>query len=503
MSSILEQFTKARKVGVPLVGVETPDPFSTIRDLLQANGVSKYAAFSWDIVRGLLSLNKVAEDWLTQNMPNGDERRALTANPTEALAVAVQLPDRATLFFHNAHRYIENAEGISVVQAVCNLRDEFKSNGRTLVLLAPVFKLPSELEKDIVVMEEELAGDTQRQEIVCGLYRDAGIAEPDSETLAKLVDATRGLASFPTEQVTALALSKEGVDAAQVWNLKRKMIEQTKGLSLLSPKETFDDIGGLQRAKNFGRLLFNGNAAPSCIVFLDEIEKSFAGSSGPVGDSSGVSQDFLGVILSAMEDNQWTGQIAIGPPGSGKSMYAKALGATYRVPVLQLDLGAVKGSLVGQSEQQIRQIMRAIKAFAGERAFFVGTCNKLDTLPPELRRRFRRGIWFFDLPDAEEQDLIWQANLKKFSLSEKDKRPEFTGFTGADIRNICENAWGMRISLQEASTYITPVAKSDPDAIKRLRELANNRFLSASYPGFYQLERKAEKTGGRRIEKGE
>jgi len=498
--TITDQFLKARKVGVPLLGLETPDPFSTLLTLQQANGVNKYPAFSWDIVRGLLALNPLAEDWLRENMNDPDQRRALTANPTECLAVALTLPPRATLFFHNAHRYIESPEGIGPIQAVCNLRDAYKADGRMLILLAPIFRLPAELERDIVVLEQELSTDEERKEIVTQLYKDAQLETPNDSVLEKVVNATRGLAAFPTEQVAALSLDKTGIDTEQVWRLKRKMIEQTKGLRLIESQFTLGDIGGLARVKDFGKLLFAGNAAPTCIVFIDEGEKFFAGSSGNVGDSSGTSQDQLGVVLTDMENNNWNGQICVGPAGCAKSMYAQALGKTYGVVTIALDLGALKGSLVGQSETNMRQAMKTIKAIAGSQAFFVMTCNDVESLPAPLRRRFRRGVWYFDLPDEEEQNLIWKANLKRYGLSEKEERPSFTGFTGADIRNICENAWGMKLSLQEAATYITPVSKSDPSGIKKLRELASNRFLSASYEGFYQLD----KTSGqpkRRIER--
>jgi SpoVK/Ycf46/Vps4 family AAA+-type ATPase len=40
----------------------------------------------------------------------------------------------------------------------------------------------------------------------------------------------------------------------------------------------------------------------------------------------------------------------LGPPGSGKSAFCKALGAETGRPTLILDVGTLLGSLVGQSE---------------------------------------------------------------------------------------------------------------------------------------------------------
>jgi hypothetical protein len=48
---------------------------------------------------------------------------------------------------------------------------------------------------------------------------------------------------------------------------------------------------------------------------------------------------------------------------------------------------------VGSSEKNIRWVFRAIEAAAGPGgAFFILTCNKMKSLPPEVRRRFTRGI---------------------------------------------------------------------------------------------------------------
>jgi AAA+ superfamily predicted ATPase len=42
--------------------------------------------------------------------------------------------------------------------------------------------------------------------------------------------------------------------------------------------------------------------------------------------------------------------LLLSPPGCGKSAFAKSLGAETGRPTLLLDVGALLGSLVGQSE---------------------------------------------------------------------------------------------------------------------------------------------------------
>lgn len=490
MNLTQSQFKTARSVGVPLLAIETPDQAATIAML--SNNLDA-PIFQWDLIRGINGVNQRGIEELTSMEGDLESFAMKTGNPAEALDWSRQLPQTGILFLINAHRIL-GSEAPS--QAIWNLRDLYKMNQRTLILLGPAFSFPPELSRDVIVLSEDLPSDELRKELVMSLFSDAGLDLPDDMTMGKIVEATRGLATFPTEQVTAMSMSREGVNLAELWEHKKKMIETSKGLQLLRVKETFKDIGGIESAKNFGTKIFSGNAAPSSVVFIDEIEKMLSGATG--GDLSGVSQDFLGVILNSMEENNWTGLIAVGPPGCAKSFYAKALGASHNVPTIQMDLGALKGSLVGQSETQMRECIKTIKAVSGSGAFFVATCNKLDSLPPELRRRFRLGIWFFDLPDQQERTSIWKLNKLKYKIDDKQSEPHSTGWTGADIRNCCEVAWRLNVPLTDAAKFITPVSQSDPESITKLRNLANNRFLSASYPGTYQLPKEGSKGEAKR-----
>jgi ATPases of the AAA+ class len=63
------------------------------------------------------------------------------------------------------------------------------------------------------------------------------------------------------------------------------------------------------------------------IVFLDEIEKAFAGTGT---DLSGVKTEMTGTMLTWMQDNEADGLIFIGPPGAAKRAVAKATGEHRR-----------------------------------------------------------------------------------------------------------------------------------------------------------------------------
>jgi SpoVK/Ycf46/Vps4 family AAA+-type ATPase len=56
--------------------------------------------------------------------------------------------------------------------------------------------------------------------------------------------------------------------------------------------------------------------------------------------------------------------LLLGVPGTGKSAFAKALGKETGRPTLVLDVGALMGSLVGQTEQNARRALQIADAMA-------------------------------------------------------------------------------------------------------------------------------------------
>lgn len=497
MQDLADKFKNARKFGCPIVGIETPDMGATISLLSStvSNGDTP-PVFVWDIINGMKAVNAESLASIAKMNLNQESFGEQTLNPVEMLSFCLKLEPRSIVFMQNAHRFYD-AE--TICQAVFNIRDKFKQSRRTLVLLGPSLSLPVELDKDVIVFSENLPDDFTIGKIADDLYAVLGSTTKFPKVMREqTIRASRGLSAFAAEQSIALSLEKTGVNVDTLWSYKKAAVEQTRGLSFAGNDITFSDIGGLQAIKEFGSKLFSGPKPPALICWIDEIEKAVGGASG---DTSGTSQDQLGVLLKNLEDTDSAGLIAVGPPGAGKSLLAKALGATHHVPTLFVDLGSAKGSLVGQSETRIRDMMKKINAIAGQGgAFWIATANKLDVVPPELRRRFRFGTWMFALPDAEEREQIWNLNLKRYGLEKKGyNRPADEFLTGADIRSICELSWRLGVELEKAMTYISPIAISSPESIENLYRAADGRFLSASYGGLFRRNKADVFEHGRQV----
>ncbi|MDE3178301.1 MAG: hypothetical protein KGM47_01470 [Acidobacteriota bacterium] len=480
MEEFASAFRAARSVSTPLVAIRTADPASTTRLITEA--VKQHrpvpGVVAWDVMRGMRAVSKDAGDALAHALGN---REPDAVGPADALLVARELAEDAVLLYANAHRFWNES---GVMQGIWNLRDAFKVNGRLLVLFAsPGATLPPELAQDVLVLDEPLPSKDHLGRIVTGTFHDAGLDEPDGQLLGRAVDALVGLAAFPAEQALAMSLVHGKLETGDLWERKRQIIEQTPGLAVWRGGETFDDLGGLENVKQFLNAALDGIDSPRVIVFIDEIEKAFAGTGT---DLSGVKTEMAGAMLTWMQDHEADGVIFIGPPGAAKSAVGKATGNTAGIPTIAFDLTAMESSLVGASGDRLRTALKVVAAASQERALFIATCNSIISLPPELRRRFTLGTFFFDLPTAEERAAIWEIYLKKYGVS--GELPNDQCWTGAEIKECCRKAYRLKMSLVEASEYIVPVSRSAAEQIKTLRQIASGKFISASKPGVYRYE---------------
>lgn len=483
---MLQQFTTARERGVPIVAVRSADQIATLDALAEAS--KDYPVLVWDAVRGLSGRNQKGKQALATAKVNSAD----TIGFAEAMVAAQLLPKTALVVALNAHRQLQSqepAQTAQAVQAVSNVRDTFKQDFRMLVLLGPHLVLPAELDQDVVTLDDPLPGPEALKQIITEMHASAKppLPAPTADTMRRAVDAVSGLSAFAAEQVIAMSLDEQlqGLDVAALWERKRVMIEQTPGLSVHRGKETFDDLRGLTSVKARLRAHVHAKTPVGVVVWIDEGSDVF---SNVENDTSGVKTDQQRGMLVEMEQNGWRGCIFVGVPGSGKSALAAAFGNEAGVQTVCMDFGGMESKWVGDSEANLRQALRVIKAVGRGNAFFVLTCNSLKGIRPQFQRRFRRGVFFFDLPSAEEREAIWQLYMAKYKVSNKQARPDDNGWTGSEIRECCESAWDTGVSLTDAAKFIIPVSRSRATEIEEMRREAHGRFLDASGDGAYRYE---------------
>lgn len=488
-------FDIAKNAKVPLVVINTPDPASTIRKIQSKYQSSPVA--QWDVINGITALTPQATTPVSNinRLPDGSVNAAVvTGNPVEALIKAKQLPSGSILFFHNSQMFMDksgsgSALAAPIIQAVWNLRDTYKKNSNMLVLLSHNFSLPEELQHDIYVIDESLPTDQELANLIVKTYQANGLKKPTKRNIPALIDATSGLAEFPIQQIISMSVTKgrgrsgPRLDLEQLWKRKIDKIEEVPGLKIHRTGPRFSDIGGNDNIKDLLRRIANSDKKPRLVVFIDEIEKALQAAGM---DTSGVTTDQLKVLLTEMQNNYWTGVILYGFPGTAKSEIAKSFGQECGALTVEADLGAMKNIYVGSSEARMRAFMNIVKAMGGQKVFFVATCNHIEILRPELKRRFKCGIFFSDLPTQEEKDLIWKIYEKKYNIS--GFRPNDDGWTGAEIRNCCEISKDLNIPLREASRFMTITSQAMGADVKKMRISASGKYVSMQHPGIYTYQ---------------
>ena len=131
-----------------------------------------------------------------------------------------------------------------------------------------------------------------------------------------------------------------------------------------------------------------------------------------------------------------------------------------------------------------------------ETVFVAVTANDLATTPPELLRKGRFDeIFFVDLPTAEERREIFSIHLKQrqqdlgeFDLGSLAEATD--GFSGAEIEQVVVAAlYGLladsghrlttRLLVEEAGRTV-PLSRTRREQVEELRRFARDRFVPAN-----------------------
>jgi SpoVK/Ycf46/Vps4 family AAA+-type ATPase len=378
-----------------------------------------------------------------------------------------------------------------------------------LILLQQAIQIPANLEKEILLLDYAVPGRNQYHEILSEIIRKRKNVikdEMDEEQKEMLYRSLSGLTTQETPHVLAHAIVQTKLrlndDVTRlVGEKKKENIRKSGLLEIIDTDETIKDVGGLDNLK----------------AYLEECKLAFSSKSEEFGIKPP------------------KGFLAVGPPGSGKTMCAKATAGVLGLPLIRFDVANVFAAHVGASEKNIAKVQRTLEQFApavvlideidkalaglkggggdsgvGARVlgslltfmndtksalFFVGTANSI-SLPPEILRKGRWDeLFFVDLPQESERQEIFQIHLrrvnrkpKNFDLKKLAKRTDH--FSGAEISNAIQQ--GLRKAFVSQAKELTtehillaledikPLAKTMEDEIRNTREFASNRTRMAS-----------------------
>ena len=367
--------------------------------------------------------------------------------------------DNHFIVIRDAHSILPNSpEAVSRLRNLIRRIIHDDTTKATIFLISSKRYIAPELEPFITVFDSEPPGEDEIKRLI-GHHAVAYGYDVDEAVAARLVVACRGLSEYEITRLLNRGFQRDGIvgadDIELVIEEKKQIVKRSGTLEMVSSTAEMDEVGGLEGLKAWLR--------QKAKVMNDLAEARRFGIETPKG------------------------MVIVGMPGCGKSLTAKATSALFGLPLLRLDVGALMGRYVGDSEENMRDALRLAetvspcvlwvdeieKAFTGigssngggseitsrlfgyfltwmqektKPVFVVATANDISVLPPELLRKGRFDETFYvDFPDEEERAAILEVHYAKrdrdigaidlTALSRETK-----GFSGADLEGVVKDA---------------------------------------------------------------
>jgi hypothetical protein len=480
-----------------LLWVVSREEMRVERALVDAAASAKIAVRMWDCATGLTD----AEGSRVQQGLN---------DPSAVLDYIRNNKTRAVYVLRDLHKWLDPVVLRTVRSLARELQNVPPNEMRALVVLTPSGEVPPELANGATVIEYPLPDRAEvariLDDVLEALPEDIRKTAVADGVRDRAIDAAVGLSAEEIANCYARSLvTSRKIDPVLVSSEKRRVIAREKVLTWHDPDPRgLDAVGGLDVLK----------------TWLTARRKAFT----PAAKAFGLPAP--------------KGAMLVGVPGCGKSLTAKAIAAAWQMPLLRLDMGALRSKYVGDSEANIRKALKVAeavspcilwideieKALAGaggpagdggvaadalgtvlswmqERegsVFVIATANDVRGLPPELLRkgRFDEMFWI-DLPTFEERKAIVASALAQHGRTTEgldvDTIATFMdGFTGAEIAACVPDALFAAFAddsralstadLKTAAGTVVPLAKTASEKINALREWSKGRARPASTP---------------------
>lgn len=484
----------------PLIWIVTREEARVERLLVDACTAARYELRMWDCTSGILEFGAAFSAY------------PQSADPLDVLeAIRKSSERRAWVLRDLPAHFPQNPYLVRALRSTVRLIVEAPTtSARSIIIISPVAEVPAELSGHAIVIEWPIPDRAEMGAILDVTIRSLPAelqerAAPNG-TREAAIDAAVGLTEEEAQSCYARSLvGTRTIDPLAVAREKRRVISRERVLEWIEPLAGgLDAVGGLDSLK----------------AWLLTRKSAFSARARAYG-------------LPAPK-----GALLVGVPGCGKSETAKAIAEAWRMPLLKLDMGALKSKFVGDSEANIRKALRVAetvapcvlwldeieKSLAGatggaadggvsadalgtilswmqDRAgsvFVVATANDVSALPPELLRKGRFDeVWFVDLPTRNERIAILGVSLRRagreLGIGELGVIADATeGFTGAELGALVPDALYAAFADSErdiigadlltAARATVPLSRTAAERIAALRAWAETRARKASAP---------------------
>lgn len=416
-----------------------------------------------ELIRSLSVGRKIMEWNMARGLVDFDSKQAYASGTGTDLAAALAhaLDDERpewVLVLRDAHLGLrDNPLAVTRLKALAQQITRRDDAHITVFLVAPLMHIPPELEKTITLFELPLPNEDEILGVLEEFAQSYSLT-PTAQTLRELAMAFQGLSRDEIRLLLQRSYQSDGDMGVQhiglIQDEKAQIIQRSGLLELVRSQENLTSIGGLKNLKAWLR-------QKSKILEHWQEAREF-----------GVEMP-KGILVAGM-------------PGCGKSLTAKATASLFKLPLLKMDMGALMGKYVGESEGNMRQALKVAeavspcvlwvdeveKAFAASTGgglgsevsvrmfghfltwmqekispvFVIATANDISSLPPELTRKGRFDeIFYVDFPTEVERKEIFKLHLNKRNKFndqiDLDKLVNKTNqYSGADIEAVVKES---------------------------------------------------------------
>jgi len=233
--------------------------------------------------------------------------------------------------------FISGPMGYQVGRALRDVIDVIETdsvgNNSSIIMLDAEMEVPVRLEKLVHVIDFDLP----RAEYIRSNWgpflveRARARNQDEQKPVDTLVKTALGLTEVEIRLATGLSIAvKDDIDAPTILGEKKAIIRKSGVLEYFDTDLDLNAVGGLGNLKDWLRLRAR--------AFSDE----------------------------AVKQNIPTPRAALllGVPGTGKSLVAKAIGREWHMPVVKMDIGALFGGVLGQTEGNLRRAIKTLEAIS-------------------------------------------------------------------------------------------------------------------------------------------
>lgn len=197
-----------------------------------------FELFAWSLTEGLL-------DVANQEVIKAE------CGPDEVLDLFLKAPARSVYLLRDFHLFTEDKNPM-IWRKLHDGIAAGKAENKTLILLGCRLALPSELEKQIVVLDFLLPDKEQLRATLHKLVKGNGIKAEDVDEESGLLAAAAGLTVGEAEQAFGLSyIETKRISKAIVFREKCQAVRKNGMLEVVDSKITLDSIGGLENLKKW------------------------------------------------------------------------------------------------------------------------------------------------------------------------------------------------------------------------------------------------------------